>query len=265
LLAVAGGLLWWAAWPVSPLTLLAFVAFVPLLLVEDTTASNRRFFWLAYLHMFLWNLLTTWWIYNASFAGAALAIILNSLIMCVPWLLMRAVKKSFGHTAGYIALICFWISYEYLHHNWDLSWPWLSLGNVFALHPGWIQWYEVTGSTGGSLWILGSNLLLYTLLKKYRQHGHLKKLTPQAAALVLIWVVPFVISNSFLNKREAALVNTKNATRNVVVVQPNVDPYDEKFTAGTQAQQIQNLIALSEQQLDSATAHWSSGPKRPFR
>lgn len=273
LLALLGGLLWWAAWPTSPLTVLAFVAFVPLLFIEDHTASGRRFFWRTYVHMFIWNLLTTWWIYNASFAGAALAIVLNSLLMCVPWLLMRRVKKTFGSWAGYSALILFWISFEYIHHNWELSWPWLTVGNVFALHPQWIQWYEVTGTTGGSLWVLISNVLMFSLIKNYRQHevlkppslkeafrysyykhGVLKKLYVNIAALLALWIVPFLISKSIFSNRQETLVDAASAVRSVVVVQPNVDPYNEKFTAGTEAQQIQNLISLSEQQLDSTTA-----------
>ena len=250
--AVLGGLLWWAAWPTSPLTALAFIAFVPLLFIVDNAAS-KRFFWPAYLHMFIWNLLTTWWIYNASFAGAALAIVLNSLLMCLPWLLMRQLKKTFGNKAGYIALIFFWISFEYVHHNWELSWPWLTLGNVFAPHPGWVQWYEATGTTGGSLWILINNILVYGLLKNFRQHGVLKKLVPGVSVLVLLWIIPLFISNRVGNYRQQALVENAGAVRSVIVVQPNIDPYNEKFTAGTQAQQIQSLITLSESQIDSTT------------
>jgi apolipoprotein N-acyltransferase len=39
-----------------------------------------------------------------------------------------------------------------------------------------------------------------------------------------------------------------------VVVQPNIDPYDEKFEAGTEEQQLAKLISLSESRMDSATA-----------
>jgi apolipoprotein N-acyltransferase len=253
-LAALGGLLWWAAWPTSPLTPVAFFAFVPLLWVEEKTPSNRRFLKLAYLHMFLWNLFTTWWIYNASFAGAVLAIVLNSLLMCLPWLAMRPVKKRFGRMAGYAALVSFWITFEAIHHTWELSWPWLSLGNVFALHPQWVQWYEATGATGGAIWIWLSNLLLFRLVQKYQWHGVFKKLYPRLVLLLLLWVVPVVLSLIILNNRERTIANAEGAIRNVVVVQPNVDPYDEKFAGGTEEAQIQNLITLSEKALDSTTA-----------
>lgn len=244
--------MWWAAWPTSPLTFFAFFAFVPLLYVEAHTSSGRHFLRLAYVHFFIWNLGSTWWIYNASAAGAALAIVLNSLFMCVPWLLMRRVRKTLGQSAGYASLICFWLAFETLHHHWDLSWPWLTLGNVFASHPHWVQWYEGTGATGGSVWVLLCNIFTAQLVMHYRKHGVLKKL--QGLALGLLVLVPFSASYLLYQSRQAKLVTNRSATRNVVVVQPNVDPYNEKFTAGTQAQQIQALILLSEQQIDSATS-----------
>ena len=252
--AVLGGVLWWAAWPTSPLTIIAFVAFVPLLFLSDRIASNKFFFRLAYVYFFTWNITTTWWIYNASFAGALLAIILNSLLMCVPWLLARFVKRRFGAVAGLLALITFWISFEFIHHAWELSWPWLTLGNVFAQHPQWIQWYEATGTSGGSLWLLLSNGLVYFMLTQYRQYGVLKKLIPLVVVLLLLWMVPPIFSYFIYKNRSESFVAGESASRNVVVVQPDVDPYNEKFTAGTEVQQIQNLIALSEQQIDANTS-----------
>ena len=52
---------------------------------------------------------------------------------------------------------------EYLHLNWDLSWPWLTLGNVFANTTYFAQWYEYTGFLGGSFWVLIINILFFKL------------------------------------------------------------------------------------------------------
>src|SRR6185436_7791705 len=110
------------------------------------------------------------WVANASLPGAIGAFLCNSLIMCVPWILMFITKRKFGTWIGYCSLIIFWLSFEYLHHNWELSWPWLTLGNGFATHPEWVQWYEMTGTTGGSLWILLSNILAFSLFTEYRRN-----------------------------------------------------------------------------------------------
>ena len=220
----------------------------------ENISSTKRLFAFTYLHMFLWNALTTWWIYNASAIGAAMAIIANSLIMCLPWLLAHVTRKKLGRWAGYISLIAFWISFEYFHHRWELSWPWLTLGNAFAMQPNWVEWYSATGTTGGTLWILITNILAYTLITEYRANGRTRVYFLTMLSLIVLLVVPILISNNILNKNEAIISSGRGATKNIVIVQPNVDPYNEKFIAGNEEKQIQKLIDLSAQKIDSSTA-----------
>ncbi|MBP6231951.1 MAG: apolipoprotein N-acyltransferase, partial [Chitinophagaceae bacterium] len=125
-IAIASGLLLWAAWPVSPLTFLIFVAWVPLLWLESKVESRKKFFLLTYVTMFIWNVATTWWIWNASPPGGVAAFLANSLLMCLPWLGFKIAKKWLGEKIGYISLIAFWMCFEYIHlQDWGLSWPWL--------------------------------------------------------------------------------------------------------------------------------------------
>ena len=155
-----------AAWPVSSLTFLIFIAWIPLLWLESTVKSRKKFFGLTYIAMFIWNVATTWWIWNASAPGALSAFFANSLIMCLPWLGFKIAKKRLGEKIGYVSLIAFWMCFEYIHlQDWGLSWPWLTLGNAFATHPEWVQWYEYTGTSGGTLWIMLVNILLFLHLK----------------------------------------------------------------------------------------------------
>ncbi|HZG24886.1 MAG TPA: apolipoprotein N-acyltransferase, partial [Chitinophagaceae bacterium] len=149
---------------------------------------------------------------------------------------------------GYLALIVFWLSFEYVHLNWQLSWPWLTLGNVFALHPGWAQLYEYTGTSGGSLWILLTNILVFRLINKTTVNTGARR-RQRLISLALCLVLPFFIS--VLVSPADAKIGT--GTKNVVVVQPNIDPY-EKFEAASQQGQLQILISLSESRMDSGTA-----------
>jgi len=72
--------------------------------------------------MLAWNVLTTWWIWNASAPGAVGAFLANSLLMCFPWVLFRITKKKLGKPIGYTSLIAFWLCFEYIHlHDWGLS------------------------------------------------------------------------------------------------------------------------------------------------
>lgn len=250
--AIGCGILLWAAWPVSPLTFLIFVAFVPLLWLESKVQSRGKFFGLVYACMFVWNIATTWWIWNASEPGALSAFFVNSFIMCLPWYGYKVAKKWKGEKIGYLSLIAFWMCFEYIHlQDWGLSWPWLTLGNAFATQPGWVQWYEYSGTSGGTLWILLSNVVVFSLLKEYRANGRTKIYFRQLISWVLLLLLPVLLSVAVRNN------NTRDnkATYNVVVVQPNIDPWEKvNDITGSLESQLEKLIATSEKEIDNNTA-----------
>ena len=37
-----------------------------------------------------------------------------------------------GEKHALISFPVLWLAFEYLHLNWDLTWSWLTLGNVFS-------------------------------------------------------------------------------------------------------------------------------------
>ena len=253
-IALSGSILLWAAWPVSPLTFLIFIAWVPLLWIEDNISGWKKFFGLTYVHMLLWNVATTWWVWNASPSGAMSAFLANSLIMCLPWLLFYVTKKSFGNRIGYSSLIVYWLAFEFIHHNWELTWPWLTLGNAFATHSDWVQWYEYSGTTGGSLWVLITNIIAYSLFKTYRKEGRTNRYYVTLASWIAFLAVPVIFSRILLTvERKTVVAAIPTATKNVVIVQPNIDPYTEKFS-GSVEEQIQRLIVLSEKLIDNNTS-----------
>ena len=203
---------------------------------------------MAFVYSFLvfaiWNSLTTYWIYNATLFGAIAAIIVNSILMSSVITLFMWLKSKFNDRRSWWALISFWISFEYLHLNWDLSWPWLTLGNVFAHYPECIQWYEYTGVLGGSLWVLLANVIMYHSIKKKSRY----------LLCGLIIGLPFLFS-FFINVDDDYSKNVE-----VVVVQPNIDPYYEKFEGLTSMQQLEKFIELAESKLDSS-CHYLIGPE----
>jgi apolipoprotein N-acyltransferase len=258
LLSASTGLLLYAAWPVSPLTLLVFIAFVPLLWLEREGIRRKHFFGWVYLSMLIWNVAATWWVWNASAPGSIGAFLANSLLMCLPWLGFHYLRPRMGNVIGYGSLIVFWLSFEYLHlQNWGLSWPWLTLGNVFAGRPSWVQWYSLTGTSGGGLWVLVVNVLVFQWLwkavkKKEYQIGH-------AARIVLLVVFPMMVSllefarhDDRIEKAGPMANLDPMLTKNIVIVQPDIDPY-EKITTGSFDMQLGRLIRLSDSVIDSNT------------
>ena len=246
-LSVISGVLLWGCWPTSPLTFLVFVAWVPLLHLEARSTRLLRFWGLTYLALLLWNVGTTWWVGNTPVpVSGILANVLNALIMTVPWIGYWKTRRRFGQTAGYVSLIAYWLTFEYIHLNWELSWPWLTVGNVFAGKPGWVQWYEWTGASGGTVWVWVVNILVFAALRP----------RPAAArpwrAVALSLALPLLVSISITAYRRPLKIVPRDGP-DIVVVQPNIDPYNEKFQDGTEGQQLAKLISLSESAIDSST------------
>ena len=248
-LSFVSGLLLWMSWPVSSLTFLIFFAFIPLLLLADTVAKRSSFGFYVFLSFFIWNIGTTWWLWNSTEVGAIAAFMVNGVLMSFIWVGYFLIKRRFGKNIGYAALISFWMLFEYIHLNWELTWPWLTIGNVFATKTGWIQWYEYTGVSGGTLWVLLVNILMYEFLfseKKINQK--ISKVVP----LVALIIIPLGISWLLGNKVKSYNKERQLSSKNILIVQPDIDPY-QKFESNNISQDIQKLVSLSEQNTDSST------------
>ncbi|WP_139366947.1 apolipoprotein N-acyltransferase [Sediminibacterium ginsengisoli] len=244
LLAALSGLLLFAAWPVSPLTALIFVAWIPLLIVADSGIRRNHFFACAFITMLVWNTGATWWIWNSTDIGTIAAIITNSLLMCLPWWGYHIFRKTYNRNIASAALVVCWMLFEYIHLNWQLSWPWLNLGNVFAARIQWVQWYEYTGAAGGTLWVLLGNICLYRLLVNPASSGsRIKNMIVSCAVLFIPILVSYLAVPQITENRTAG---------NVVIVQPNIDPYGRIGSNGT-GQQVSLLLQLTNQAIDSNT------------
>jgi len=251
LLPLLGGILLSVAWPTLSFTPLLFVAWIPLLWMETRVANRWQFSAGVYLHMLVWNGLTTWWIWYASVPGAVSAILANSLLMCLPWWGYRYVKHKRGQAAGLIALLTGWMSFEYIHlQDWGLSWPWLTLGNGLATQPGWIQWYEYTGTSGGTLWILLVNMLLFLQWQTYQRDSTQKRFPYRWIALAILFL-PIGVSKwiSHRSDNRAEIISAVE----VAVLQPNVDPYEKVSSYASFDIQLQNLIRQSEAGISDQT------------
>ena len=214
-----------------------------MLMVADQVKTASRFFGLAFWGLLIWNTGTTWWMWNSTDVGTIAAIMFNSMLMTFPcWGYFHLKKK--GKNIGYFSLVVFWMCFEYIHHNWQLSWPWLTVGNVFAAYPDTIQWYQYTGVQGGTLWVMLVNILLYEFWLSYQQKALNKKILTTVLVLVLLPLLISLLLKPALSK--------ENSNDNIVIVQPNIDPYG-KFNAGTGAEQIQLLLNLSKEAIDSNT------------
>jgi apolipoprotein N-acyltransferase len=238
-LAILGGILFYLAWYPNIFWPFAFVGFVPIFIIEENCNASKQnrarshFWFYAFIFTFTWNILTTWWIGFASVGGASLAIILNSLLMSFVLLIFHRVKLILASWVSFIFFIVIWLSFEYLHLNWDMSWPWLSLGNVFSNATLFIQWYEYTGVQGGSLLILIINILIFNALTK-------KSFLKMNAIIVTVIILSLLCISYFLYTKPRG-VNGKSLE--IVLAQPNIDPYNEKFSGEGNLFQLKKCIS----------------------
>ncbi|MEO8151377.1 MAG: apolipoprotein N-acyltransferase [Bacteroidia bacterium] len=251
ILAFLFALLLWMAWPARGFAPLLFIAWIPLLIIENiffenTQLKKRYFFSLTYLAFFLFNLFTTWWIVYSTLFGAVMAVIFNALFMALVFFIFHLVHRKFKDNWIYAALPVLWITWEWLHLDWDLSWPWLMMGNGFAAYIHIVQWYEYTGVLGGTLWVLVANILLFLFWKAYRD----KKLFDRKIfAVALSWIIfPIALSLLIYYSYEE-----KSDPVNVVILQPNIDPYNEKFGGMSSEEQLKKMLSISSSYVDSTT------------
>ncbi len=230
LYSLLSGILLALGWPTYGFPLLLFFAFVPLLYAEfsirtsHTKAKKWKVLGLSYLSFLIWNLITTYWLYFSTPFGGIFAITVNSLLMAVVFLIFHSVAKRVNFKAAASFFISFWMVFEYLHLNWEFSWPWLNLGNAFAEFPHWIQWYEFTGTFGGTLWILIVNFVLLKTLLLYEQNKDKAILSQGVLKSAFLILLPIGISYAILWTYEESKETTE-----AIVLQPNINPYTEKY------------------------------------
>lgn len=240
--------------------ILALFGLVPLLCLERiATMTGTKRIWLWHYYAFLlWNLVTTFWVCNATIGGGIFAALANALQMSIVFGLFRWSRKAFTGALPYIFLALLWIAWEkYYLTVAQISWPWLVLGNSFARTVSLVQWYDHFGTLGGSLWIWACNLGLFGMMVSLSDGSwsrfNVKAKSAALCSLAIVFVAPVVWSLSIYQKNE----KTEGKTLNVTALQPNIDPY-QKFQALSQSQQNAILLDLLDHALQGRDSSDSS-------
>lgn len=251
------------SWPANgSLTPLIFVAFIPLLWLEREIRTDekghkgRRVFLYSWLSFGLFVLFTSWWVSFAHWSGTAGATVVNGLIMAFCFWLYFKVNQQIGEGRGMFMLPFLWMCGEYLQIEWDFSYPWLNLGYVFANRPTWIQWYSITGMWGGTIWVLWTNAILF---KAWKGDGFNARLWKSAGFRILFMIlIPIGVSLVMYSTYEEVGEEIE-----VVVVQPNFDPYVSKFKT-TDEDAISTFLNYANEHV-SPNTRYVIGPETMIR
>lgn len=233
-LSLSAAILLSLSFPPFDLAVLQIPAFIFLFRLAVLSNSTRQLIYYAYPSFVLWNLAVTYWLMMATVAGGLAAILANALLMVIPLVFIRKLflYKMGSFLTAFLAA-SFWVTYEFLHHNWDLSWPWLTLGNGWANITGVIQFISFTGVWGISFWIIITAALFFQYIS-----GKQKSLL--FGGLTLFLIFPLFSAISLLSYQQ----NEQNPVE-VAIVQPNSDSYEDFGGLSSLDELVQKLLTLS--------------------
>ena len=82
-LALFSGFLLALSWPSIGISFIIFLAFVPLLILEDEAKNGREVFGYSYISFFIFNIITTYWVWYSTPLGSVFAFVVNSFLMSI--------------------------------------------------------------------------------------------------------------------------------------------------------------------------------------
>ncbi len=238
------------SFPPFPVGVIACVGFVPFIFLTERIERFGRFFRYSYFTFFIFCVITLYWVAGLThmkdpylmLAGGAL-LLFQPLYFTLPASIYFVVQKRFPGGWGIVSFPFIWVTFEWLYALSECAFPWLTIGNTQTYSLEKIQFAEITGVYGISLWVLLLNVLFYFLIKKLLIEPTVSKNNLYiSVGIVVLYILPNLY-NSTIN--ESQFHSHRSLT--VGVVQPNVDPWDKWEGANTfvgRWNQVQHYLQL---------------------
>lgn len=196
-LVLLGAIALLLSYPPFPLPFLSFFAVIPavLLMQQSVREANprRAFRWgwwyglIANAFVLYWMVVALWHFTPLSALGylatiAVLGLLTGSLFWFVTSLRIAAPAIPLA-----VVFPVAWTFLEWLvGHLGDVSFPWLGLGTSLADAPVLVQWADLAGARGVTLWVAWVNVMLAEAATDVRRAPHAaRRLVPVAVTLLL--------------------------------------------------------------------------------
>jgi apolipoprotein N-acyltransferase len=205
--------------PIS-LTFLAFIALVPLFLYLDGPVTLQRtaraglltavpFFGITL--SWLNSVGTISWLAFPAYAAAVLLHVAGFFCFVTPIaVLKKYLALPFLFTAPFAWVVC-----ERLRGYGDLAFPWTCFGYSLTRFPFLLQFADVVGIYGVSLWLVTLNVLIFQVIRSRHQPAQLCK-------YVIVWLAIFGGVSLYNAVRWKQGVGRVSSYANVAVIQPNI-------------------------------------------
>ncbi len=224
ILPVISGILLGISVPGSGVWFISFLAFIPLLFAAQKVLSFKKHFSTFCIQLLLtlvvFYFIAGFWILQTANLGFIIAIlvVVPYFVTVLPYIIILKKNKS-------LALLYFlvsWVTAEFIQSYIPIGSPFYNLGHNPGVAPALIQWYEYTGSAGGTIWILAVNVSLFNLISSVslREQGVVNKVFYFLAVLLLPMVISLVIFNTY---------DERGKKVKVMIVHPATDCFNMKY------------------------------------
>ncbi|HEY6223973.1 MAG TPA: apolipoprotein N-acyltransferase [Gemmatimonadales bacterium] len=246
ILVALGALALAGCYPPFPLPFLSFVALVPPVLLLFDTEGNRRAAWRwGFRYGLVTNALVLYWMVVAlwhftPFAALGYAItvyLLGVFTGGLFWFVTR-VRGAFPRLPLPLVFPLAWTALEWaVGHLGDVAFPWLGLGTSLADSRVLVQWADIAGARGVTLWLVWCNVLLAMAIAGQGATGprrYVMRMLPIAVTVLAAW--------GYGTWREHTL--PLRPVGSITLVQPNIG-FDEKWDPAKADSEVGLLVGLS--------------------
>jgi apolipoprotein N-acyltransferase len=248
LLIALGGAALAASYPPFRLPVLSFVALVPpVLLLRDAAGNPRLAFRLGFRYGVVANGLVLYWMLVALWhftAFAALGYVVTVFLLGVFtgglfWLVTRTRLAAPVLPLALVFPVA-WTALEWaVGHLGDAAFPWLGVGTSLADAPLLVQWADLAGARGVTLWLVWCNVLLAGSL------GVDRRSWPRVALRAWLPVGATILAAVGYGEWRERTVALRDVGK-LSLVQPNIG-FDEKWDAAIADSEVGLLLSLSRE------------------
>jgi len=248
LLVVSGAIALTASYPPFPLPFLSFLAITPAVLlirqavVESSPRSAFRWGWwyglITNALVLYWMIVALWHFTPFSALGYLATIAIIGLLTGVMFWFVVRLRLALPSLPLWVALPVAWTTLEWLiGHLGDLRFPWLGLGTSLADARVLVQWADLAGARGVTLWLAWCNVVIVEAAMDVRRTSYVvRRLAPVAASILLAFVYGAWRMKT-LPVREVGVIG---------MVQPS-EGFDEKFDRTRADSVVGKLVSRSRE------------------
>ena len=245
-LVALGALALTASYPPFPLPILSFFAITPAVLLirdgvlaADARAAFRWGWWyglIANALVLYWMVVALWHFTPFSALGYFATIaILGLLTGAMFWFVVR-IRVAAPAVPLWVVLPVAWTTLEWLiGHLGDVRFPWLGLGTSLADAPILVQWADIAGARGVTLWLAWCNVMIVEAAIDMRRASYVVRRLAPVAATILLALGYGAWRMKTLPMRDVGVIG---------MVQPN-EGFKEKFDPGHADSVLSTLLTLS--------------------